>query len=402
MKNHFRNCPVCLSDQKINIHTQIFENFSEGSLLNHYNIVACDQCGAAYADDIPPQEKFDRYYSYMSKYEYDVSDGIINEYDADIFGKSANFLAPLIEHNNSIADIGCATGALLNEFKKRGFYNLTGFDPSASCCRSGQRLYGIDMRQSTINQLSTVTDRFDIVMMSGVLEHLCDVETSLDLLKSLLKPGGSIYLGVPDASRYSSHFGAPFQYFSMEHVNYFAPVSLANLMLRHGFETKKIQRFDRYLGPKSIEPVIFGLFSPSHHGTKDPVITHDTETEASLRGYIKQSEVIEESIQRIIEKLVESQVPLIVWAVGTHTLRLLKTSLLSNANIIAFVDSNKNYQGKMLHDRPIIAPSEIQSLQGEILISSQVAEDEIKEYIINSLILNRKIYTLYSSNAISK
>jgi SAM-dependent methyltransferase len=391
-----RNCPVCLSTGKHKIFSQTFDSLSEGWLLSGYDVVLCDACGASFADNIPTQQDFDRYYGQMSKYEYDNSNGVINEYDADIFRKSAEFLSPLLECNATIADVGCATGALLNEFKKQGFSNLMGFDPSASCCKSGRRLYGIDIRQSTINQLSAVTDRFDVVMMTGVLEHLCDVESSLNVLKSLLKPGGMIYLGVPDASSYHRYFGAPFQYFSMEHVNFFAPNTLSNLMMRHGFQTVKIQRLERHLGPKSIEPVVFGLFSPKSGNVDISMMDPDSETKDGLFQYLMHSRELEEKIYSKINAIVASQAPLIVWAVGTHTLRLLKTSSLAKANIIGFVDSNKNYQGKMLHGHPILAPDKIDSIHGEVLISSQVAEDEIKEYLINYLKWTRPIHTLYS------
>ena len=391
-----RVCPVCLSGAKANIHSQHFDSLSKGSLLEGYDVVLCGACGAAFADNIPTQEEFDRYYGQMSKYEYDFSDGKVNGYDADIFKKSAEFLLPHIKRDEAIADIGCATGALLNEFKKRGFTNLTGFDPSSSCCKSGQRLYGIDIRQSTINQLSMVSDRFDLVMMTGVLEHLCDVEASLVLLKSLLKPGGRMYLGVPDASSYHRYFGAPFQYFSMEHVNFFAPNTLSNLMLRHGFQTAKIQRVERHLGPKSIEPVVLGLFSPFSGKGDHPKVDYDLETEEGLKEYIHQSKEIEEKINAKIQTIVASRTPLIVWAVGTHTLRLLKNSSLSEAKIVAFVDSNRNYQGKTLHEHPILSPEEIHSIKGEILISSQVSEDEIKEHLLASLKWTSPIHTLYS------
>ena len=91
-----------------------------------------------------------------------------------------------------------------------------------------------------------------------------------------------------------------------------------------------------------------------------------------------------------------SQVPLIVWAVGTHTLRLLKTSTLSKANIVAFVDSNKNYQGKTLKGHPILAPEEARGINAEILISSQVAEGDIRDSLVNSLKWTGRIHTLYS------
>ncbi len=40
---------------------------------------------------------------------------------------------------------------------------------------------------------------------------------------------------VPDATRFAMSPDAPFQEFSIEHINYFTPVSLVNLMGRYGF-----------------------------------------------------------------------------------------------------------------------------------------------------------------------
>jgi FlaA1/EpsC-like NDP-sugar epimerase len=76
---------------------------------------------------------------------------------------------------------------------------------------------------------------------------------------------------------------------------------------------------------------------------------------------------------------------LAVWGAGTHTLRLLETSKLGRAHIVAFIDSNPRYQGKQLRGIPIVTPREFQSADATILISSQVAESEIKAQIRNQL-----------------
>jgi len=392
-----RNCPVCNSAAKKELFNQSFETFSEGSLLNGYKLVLCTQCGMAFADDIPEQEEFDKYYSAMSKYEEGHRGGSVTTEDAEIYRQIVDLLSQHVSLNSSIADVGCATGALLAEFKKRGFNNLVGFDPSKECCRIGKELHGIEMKHSTINQLSRVNEKYDVVIMTGVLEHLRDVDASIKSLNSIIKEDGRIFLAVPDASCYYKHFGAPFQYFSMEHINFFAPISLTNLMMRHGFKKSFINRYDRKLGPNSIEPVIMGLFSNCNDSVAIETNAYDCETRDGITQYIDNSKKIEIQINKKIYDLVEAKTPLLVWASGTHTLRLLKTSLLSKANIIAFIDSNKNYQGKEINNKPILAPSECRDIDAEILISSQVAEAEIKKYIELDLKCNKKIHTLYGA-----
>jgi len=392
-----RDCPVCDSTAKKESFIQSFESFSAGSLLRGYKLVLCEHCGMAFADDIPGQEEFDKYYSAMSKYEEGHRGGNVTSEDADIYRQIVDLLFKNISLNSSIADVGCATGALLSEFKKRGFNKLTGFDPSEECCRIGRELHGLEMHHSTINQLSRVNEKYDIVIMTGVLEHLRDLDGSIASLKSILKKDGRLFLAVPDASCYHKHFGAPFQYFSMEHINFFAPISLTNLMLTNGFKKSFIERYDRKLGPNSIEPVIMGLFSICNDVAESENITYDFETRDGITQYIDNSKKLEIKINKKIHDLVEAKTPLLVWASGTHTLRLLKTSSLAEANIIAFIDSNKNYQGKKINNKPILHPDECENIDAEILISSQVAEEEIKKHIEWDLKLNKKIHTLYGS-----
>ena len=111
----------------------------------------------------------------------------------------------------------------------------------------------------------------------------------------------------------------------------------------------------------------------------------------------KQSRNLEQSIQNKISDLVDSGLPLAVWGVGTHTLRLLETSRLSKARIIAFIDSNVHYQGKTLAGVRIVAPSEFSDVTADILISSQTAEDEIFQTIRDKLRWQNTVHRLYAN-----
>ena len=122
----------------------------------------------------------------------------------------------------------------------------------------------------------------------------------------------------------------------------------------------------------------------AHTGRVGPA-QRDLETEAALLKYLESSRRLEEEIQRKIARLADSQVPLAVWGTGTHTLRLLETSELGRARIVAFIDSNARYQGKKLRGIPIITPGEFQSREATVLISSQVAASEIKAQIRDQL-----------------
>ena len=64
-----RPCPVCGCDQSKILFRQAFALLSSASLMDGYDVVICEQCGAGFADDIPQQPVFDEYYRVLSKYE---------------------------------------------------------------------------------------------------------------------------------------------------------------------------------------------------------------------------------------------------------------------------------------------------------------------------------------------
>jgi SAM-dependent methyltransferase len=401
MKHQPRNCPVCLSDERRLLFRQQFSTFSEGSLMTGYDIALCNSCGAGYADDIPSQREFDTYYAEMSKYEYSQSEGLPGTIDQDRYPETVAITAPFIPRDASIADVGCATGGLLAEFKKQGFTNLTGFDPSRACADAARRLYDIEVKAASIYELRMIQDRFNAILLTGVLEHLRDVDESITALSGLLTPGGLLYIEVPDATRYCKWFSAPFQFFSMEHVNFFSPGSLANLLSRLGFDCLQTTRLNRFLGPRAVEPAIAAVFrlrSPS--ASPPPPPTPDVETGPALTVYIGQSAARDQQIHATIAQLAESRVPLAVWGAGTHTLRLLETSPLPTANLVAFIDSNSRYQGKSLHGIPIVGPGQFHNPTATILISSHAAESEIAESIRTRLQWPNPVVCLYGDAAL--
>jgi SAM-dependent methyltransferase len=306
-------------------------------------------------------------------------------------------LEAYLRPDSRIVDVGCATGGLLAELQTRGFHRLLGLDPSPAFDAVAKRLYGIEVRTMTLHELTALHERFDVVVLTGVFEHLPELDESITSLRKILQPGGLLYIEVPDASSYDQRFSAPYQFLSIEHVNFFSPASLSNLLARFGFDCSFARRVNRHLGPHSIEPAVAALFSPT--GKVAPA-RPDLETEPALMRYLESSRRLEEEIQQKIARLVESQVPLAVWGAGTHTLRLLETSKLGSARIVAFIDSNPRYQGKQLRGIPIVAPGDFKSADATILISSQVAESEIKSQIRNQLGWTHPIVCFYENSGI--
>ncbi len=381
-----RSCPVCGRSEGKLLFRQQFAAMSAGSLLAGYEVVICRGCGAGYADAIPPQAAFDEHYREMSKYEYQLRGGRESEYDLARFRATAEMIDQLAPSRSiRILDVGCATGGLLALLKERGYANVWGLDPSPVCAGAARRLYGVEVVTGSLGdlQFGQLGPQFDLVILSGVLEHIREVQWAIGLLAGLLADGGLMFVSVPDATRFAAEEDAPLQQFSTEHINFFSPVSLDNAMQAAGFVPLASRQNAYPQEHGTVMPVVDAMYQlrpggkyraknnvgaiiaagtrrvPDLRTRRVRATLFDRETEPALVEYIRRSWEVDESVHTAISAIVARGQPIIVWGVGTHTLRLLAASRLAEARIAAFVDSNPRYQGKQLHGRPIIAPDEL-------------------------------------------
>lgn len=388
-----RSCSICGNNAKKALFQQ---RFSTIFLVQGYTVVVCENCGFAYADDIPEQEAFDAYYRDLSKYEYEHHGGRESQHDEARFREIAESLSQWIPALHSrILEIGCSTGRLLALLKERGFSNVWGMDPSPGCAEAARRLYGVPVLTTSLSELARSSEQFDFLIMIGVLEHIRDLDGTLATIHQILPPNGRLHLEVPDATQFATWPDAPFQQFSTEHINFFSSRSLANLMQVHGFRCGSSQQLQRGHTHTTVMPCVHAVFEKSFQGRGDWI--RDDDTEVRLLEYIHQSQTVDARLRQIIERTAAIGKPIIVWGVGTHTQRLLADGGLDKADICLFVDSNPKYQGKQLRGIPIVSPESLQQHTEPILICSRVFQREIQEQIRDRLRLSNELLLLYDA-----
>jgi SAM-dependent methyltransferase len=389
-----RPCAVCGGVELAPIFRQRFETPSGGYLLDGYTLVACERCGFCFADDVPDQAAFDRYYREMSKYEHGDTDGRQTPHELVRFRELAAIIREFIPARSSrILEFGCATGGLLAELQSAGYTDLTGIDPSPSCAAAVRRLYGIPASAGTLTDLDVRPGSSDFLILLGVLEHVRDLAGATRKMADLLAPQGRVFIAVPDASRYTQGQDAPFQDISVEHINYFGPTSLANLMGSHGFRELGRRPGMVEYSHRTFVPVVSGAYEKD--GAVRPPM-RDEDTRADMVEYVRQSAATDAGIRERIDTLARDRRPIIVWGIGAHTMRLLVTSRLAEANVAAWVDSNPHLHGRQLRSAPIIAPADL-ARYGDlpILISSRVFQIEIAAKIRDEMRLPNEVITLY-------
>jgi SAM-dependent methyltransferase len=332
----------------------------------------------------------------MSKYEINEQKIQENKYEFEKFNQMVSYITPFLEnYQTRILEIGCATGLLLSLIKRKGYENLLGVDPSPSCSETVKKLYGIRVLTNTLSKLSIKKQSADFLILAGVLEHVRELDISLKHLWNVLSLNGKIYVSVPDASQYLNGEDAPFQEFSIEHINFFGPTSLTNLMSKNGFTLVDYKQNNFEVSNNTLTPVIQTIYKKSHNFSISNFFITDKETKQNLESYVNLCNQKEKKIYKIINKIILSNEPIIIWSTGTQTLRLLASSRLKEAKIIAFVDSNPKFHGKTLNGITIVSPESLKNMTESILISSRIYQNDIEHQIRNVLQLRNEIIKLY-------
>jgi SAM-dependent methyltransferase len=376
-----RACAICGSIRKDKIHTQKYLLPGKRNLIA-YDVVACRRCGFLFADNIPAQRDYDRYYKSSAKYTYNrnVPSGLQKIYQ-DIYAIAGHLIKKnkpaAMGKNSAILDAGCSIGSFLNMFKEHGFRNLTGIEPSANCSRLARELYGIDVFPGLLSEYKPGR-KFDFIVMTGVLEHIADFDKVLPYVSKLLADSGMLMIVVPDAERFSARPRSPFDEFSIEHINYFTGTSLSNLMKRYNF----INSFS-----KSLKATFYDsrcLVSFFKKSAEPGPWKKDGNGIVRMQSYIDACNGKLDWLDEKFERFIRSRQNFIVWGVGSLTYRLLATTNLSKMNISAFVDSNKSLQGKKVRNVRIDSPDYFNNITaGTVFVASHIYGGEIERILRN-------------------
>lgn len=372
-----RSCAICDSTQSVRLHRQEFLFPGQVTPI-HYDVVACNTCGFVYADDIPEQKALNDFYQSAEHHLHAarVPEGL-RVIHSDFFDFVRSHAS--ITGASHILDVGCGMGHFLHHFKTAGFTRLKGLEPSPAAVRLAQDLYDIEVVSATVDDYRT-TETYDLVSLCGVLEHIADLGTVIDRLSALLSEHGELFLAVPDAGT----FGAapphePFLEFALEHINFFTRTTLDELMRRHGFLPVQCETHwnDFYRNH-----YILGLYRRTNNATAEGE-RFDADGRGSVERYVQLSlQRLSETVARI-EPLVTSQEPVVIWGAGSLTARLMCTTPLRQANIVAVIDRNPQLQGKQLGGVVIHPPADIAKYpEATVFIASTSYGREISEQLL--------------------
>jgi len=318
-----------------------------------------------YADTSATQEQYNNFYENHNIYENGVSVSDKEKYTIIHY-----FLKDRVHKDKSILEIGFANGELLKMLRASGYKNLYGLDPSQSCV-DDLNASGIKAFKGSIGE-HNVDMKFDFIILSHVMEHILDIDSSMNSIKNLLTNGGQVYIETPDMEQYKANSVTPFNYFDLEHINHFASHSLITLAEQHGFRVMEFGSKKWSIGDGKFYPAcwVMGYL---------PYIAKSKKCYDSIKSYIR--DCVEKTYPEI-EALIASQEPVIVWGTGSFAQRLYMQAHLDRCNVLAFVDNNKKKWMSEFGGKKIIPPADINA-ECKILIASVYGSKDIKEQLKN-------------------
>lgn len=130
----------------------------------------------------------------------------------------------------SVLDFGCGNGQLLEHLAEHGFHSahFTGCDVSEVGIVSARRR----LPQATFSLVADLStqQKFHVIICSEVVEHTPSYSAILDLLASLLAPGGILLLTTQAGRIYQcDHFAG--------HTQHFSARALSQEIAKRGFKT---------------------------------------------------------------------------------------------------------------------------------------------------------------------
>lgn len=227
------HCPLCGADESEVV-------FRKASLNKDATNVICKQCGLVYMNpQATPAEcvEFHKEEFLDSKHLKEVGHVVPKLKTSDLAIKKTivAFLSEFIGARTNIVDIGCGFGALLDILKKEKNANVFGVELGNLDVKVAKEYYGLDVFHGSLEEFAAKEEnnaRFDIVIMHHVLEHLPEPLIALAQIQQVLRPRGTLYIGVPNVLNIKKR---PEDFFQTFHVLNFSPYSLKRLLERAGF-----------------------------------------------------------------------------------------------------------------------------------------------------------------------
>ncbi|AGA66624.1 methyltransferase [Brachyspira pilosicoli P43/6/78] len=203
-------CKVCSSNhyKKIGEIKNIWKEYKD--------VYQCDEC-SLYFIDSPTDEEINSLYK--NEYHNNIKNKLFETAKSKMrYARSLsqfNYIKQTIDlKNKDICEIGAFDGLLLGLFKKNN-NNVFGYELNDDARVYAKKKYDIDLKENFLESKS----KYDIIILSHVIEHFREPKEILIKIKSMLKENGFIYIEVPNSPMPNEcSYNMLMRYLNTEHI----------------------------------------------------------------------------------------------------------------------------------------------------------------------------------------
>lgn len=163
--------------------------------------------------------------------------------------------------SGKLLDVGCGFGWVVAEAQKRGF-TATGIDEAKPYITLGKWILRADLRHASLEKFSA-KEKFDVVVLNHVLEHIKKPKDFLAKIRKLLSPGGLLFVACPNINSlmYWIFKDRWYGLQPAQHVWQFTGKSLPSEIATSGFIIDRIKINSLNYQPKGWKKIIFWLLT---------------------------------------------------------------------------------------------------------------------------------------------
>jgi len=379
-------CALCGSGDREIIQTQSLALLG-GDEACKIDFCVCRSCDhIQQSPPVTPELMAHHYRSFATYEEFGDAEGLRAAPPSHLAQRFLNLVAALSLVPGRAYEVGCASGAMLHQFRRLG-WQVGGCDLSPSAISQAEDIFGITAELGGEEQTLLAQKDLDLILVSHVLEHLYDPPAALARFHAALAPDGHLVLEVPCAT--APHMLPP-GWFTFEHLHYYQPASLEWLLRGCGFEIMET-RIDltcqhypviAIAARKSVRPAdampapkpSAGLQFAHSYAARDKLLW----TATALR-------------------MACIQEPVFLYGAGIHTAQLLDHTGIG-PKIIAIADRDSKKWGQTQAGKTVISPAELfaHPSHAPVIISSYVSEKQIIAALLEGGIAPSRIIPLYS------
>ena len=237
-----KRCYLCSSGN--------LENKGKIGIINFkiVKIIHCLECGSYFADPMPGRDDIKKIYIDDYYYSEDPTVGF-KDYLKGSSGhlRDGKYLGRKllkIKNKGNFLDYGCGTGFFLLGIKLSSKWNVFGVEIPDMAVRFANKVLKILVKKGGRSRIDFKNSFFEYVYCNHVLEHMSNPAALLKEFYRVLKPGGRLFLGLPNglcdvSSVLRANKRGEIPHTGQPHLFFISPKILLKIMEEMGFEIKK-------------------------------------------------------------------------------------------------------------------------------------------------------------------